>query len=149
MAFGSQNDFMIFPLMNLIKQEIRRAAADGTLADYGVVSTAKTGGLTPTQLAQSTGTTTGLDLLEILESNDYQIEFEKKDLTNTKMLTGVIITFRSGHKQLIGLVRENGKLTGVKISLFRTVPTELMLLKIIISLVYNLEGYLIGVKSET
>ena len=118
--YGATNEYLIFPIIELIQKELRKALESGALD--ALVNQANNRGGSITNTSTTTNITYEGNILDILESNDYEIELQKNDPDNPNILTAAIITYGRTLKLVINLIRESGKLTTVKMTVVKTEP---------------------------
>lgn len=123
-SWGSPNEMIIFPIVELIRKEVKQLIAKGDITADSFIG----GG--SNILVQKDESTRKIEynssLLAILESNDYELVLEKSNPDRPNQLTGVIIDFGSV-KEIINLIRENNKLSYVKINVILREPIETVL----------------------
>ena len=122
MSWGSTNEYLIFPIIDLIRKEVKSLIARGVITQESFMS--KDGNI----LVQKDSTTNKIEyntsLMARLESNDFDLVLEKNDPDNPKRLTSVVIKYGEDLKQVISLLREENKLKYVKIAVILNEPIE-------------------------
>ncbi len=117
MGFGSFGEYMIFPIIDIVRKEIRNQIMRGELS----LETLQSHGIQNKNVLHQTEKTEKNiiyegALLTRLESNDFDLTLEKNDPSNPNRLTGVVIKYGEDLWQTISLIRFGGKLTNVKIT---------------------------------
>ena len=122
--WGSNNEMLIFPILELIKKEVKGMIRRGEITiDQMYESASGSGGnILVSKDDNSNKIVLSANLLNKLESNDFELELEKKDPDNPKLLTGVVIKFSDELLQIMSLVRQGGKLINVKMSIIVREP---------------------------
>lgn len=116
MGWGSNNELMIFPIIDIIRKEVKNMIRNGTITLDEILETPQGNNLyVATDNSSKQVNITG-NLLTRLESNDFELTLEKNDPSKPNMLTGVVITFGDDLKQVINLLRQDNKLAYVKTS---------------------------------
>lgn len=120
MSWGSNNELMIFPIIEIVRKEIKNMINNGQITLDQIYDSADAVGGSKIYSSLDKSTTNivyNTELLAKLESNDFELVLEKNDTEKPNMLTGVIISFGTTLKEVISLIRQNGKLTNVKIAI--------------------------------
>ena len=118
--FGATNEYMIFPILDIVNKEIKKALASDSV--NRLIQQVNSGGqdYVPDPGSSESGDIIyDRNLLNALESNDYEVTFEKNDPSNTKLLTAIIIKYGETLMQKINLIRANNKLSAVRINIIR------------------------------
>jgi hypothetical protein len=113
MAWGSNNELMIFPIIDIVRREIKSMLRSGSITLEDIIESPQGNGSYISE-DNSTEVTINGNLLTKLESNDFELTLEKNDPNRPGLLTGVIISFGDELKQVISLLRQNNKLAFVK-----------------------------------
>lgn len=113
MAWGSNNEMMIFPIIDIVRREIKSMLRNGAITLEDIIESPQ-GNTTYITGDNSTEVTINGNLLTKLESNDFELTLEKNDPNRPSLLTGVIISYGEELKQVISLLRQNNKLAFVK-----------------------------------
>lgn len=126
MAFGSTNEFMIFPIIEIVRKEIKNLILRGELSTEALENAGGGGNRNIVLHSDNSNKKIVYDgnLLMRLESNDFDLTLEKNDTDKPNMLTGVVIKYGEDLWQIINLIRENNKLTNVKISIVVREPVS-------------------------
>lgn len=119
MSWGSNNEYFIFPIIDLVQKEVKSMISRGIITQDSFISP----GDTLIHKDERNNTIEyNTNLLSRLESNDYTLTLEKNDPDNPNKLTGVVIDFGGDLREVISLIRENNKLMNVKIALIIKEP---------------------------
>jgi len=123
MSFGSFNEYMIFPIVEIVRKELRNQILRGELS---IDKLERVNEQHKNIILQNNNTNKNIvyegNLMSRLESNDFDLTLERNDPVNPNILTGVIIKYGEDLWQAINLIRENKKLTNVKISVIIREP---------------------------
>jgi hypothetical protein len=128
MSYGSQNELIIFPIIDLIRTEIRKMIKTGDIASEDIQSRAMANNVFSniTSTNNYTKTVNYSNILSMLESNDYDLTMERKDTLFPKRLTGVLIKYSEFLASQITLNRDGSKLAGVTITVVAREPSNNM-----------------------
>jgi len=116
--WGSQNELLIFPLIELIKKEVQSMVRKGEIVIDNIHSLNQGGGGSNLYVSRDSEGKLVIhaNLLQRLESNDFELELMKDHPDFPNMLTSVVVKFGEELHQIISLVRQGGKLRSVNIS---------------------------------
>lgn len=117
MSWGSTNEYLIFPLLELIHKEVKRIFESGEITLSLLEALEASRGSTNVVINQITNQTNYQlkTALSLLESNDFDLKLIKDE--NNK-LKAVEIKYSEDIRALIELIRESGKLSLVNVNLF-------------------------------
>jgi len=115
MSWGSQNEFLIFPIIELIDKEIKRLMLQGELSISNLerYSSLQNPNIVFSQVTNQTNIQVR-QALSLLESNDYKLSLKKDE---EGKLQNVEIRYTDDIRALIELVRQSGKLSLVRVNL--------------------------------
>lgn len=108
---GANNEYMIFPIVDIVRKEVRNMVATEQLAVNGQANQYNS------VVNADHNTVVYDDALKALDSHDYELELQRLDPAHPKLLTGVKLHYNERLYELITLIRNNGKLAQVKDSL--------------------------------
>jgi hypothetical protein len=119
--WGSNNELMIFPIIELIHKELSKS--------LNTKSGSSTQGLSTTEILYQEFNNNSINnsstLLTQLESNDYELVLEKNDPLFPNRLTSVSIVFTADLTEKVQLNRgTNGKLSSVDVTVLMRVPNN-------------------------
>lgn len=122
MGFGAQNEYMIFPIIDLVRKEVRNQLDIGAINMGGGGAAGSTGNVYIDNSDKSKSIVYDSSLLTALESNDYTLDLLKLDIANPRMLTGANIVFSESLTAKLSLIRNGKKLSKVTTAVIRREP---------------------------
>jgi hypothetical protein len=103
LAYGTYNEYIIFPILDFIKREIEKLKNQQTSVLIGGASLP----------AISSQIQNYQDTMKYLESPEYDLELQRNDILNPDILTDIVINYSEQVKLFVKLIREDGKLQNV------------------------------------
>jgi hypothetical protein len=120
---GSTSEMLIFPILEIVNKEVQKALNGTQLAKLIESVNNSTGsGYISDPGEGNNNIVYDKNVLNALESNDYEVTFEHKDPSNPKLLTAVVLMFGQFLKEKVNLIRTGSKLTSVKIVVMKIEP---------------------------
>jgi hypothetical protein len=102
-AYGTYNEYIIFPILDFIKREIEKLnrQRQNVVLDNGVLP------------AIDSQINRYQEMLKRLESPEYHLDLQRNDTVNSDILTDIIIDYGQELQLLVKLFRVEGKLTHI------------------------------------